>query len=339
MRKSLKEWLQAVMFMCLLSVLAACGADEKGGNGGNSSQPQQTTTGSETLAPKSAAFPRTVKDAFGDVTIEKKPEKVAVVHWGYTGSIVIFDIPSLAIVLPFSEKQSVMKTEPYKTYADKLDELVTVGTNTEVNMEALLAYNPDVIIAGNRVNEKVVDQLNKIASTVVLDEETLDVFTDWKPVVTKFGEILGQESLVADYISGFDKTVATAKAALTHVEGKVAFTQVRADAVWLQGKEYTNHYYAGLGLKPLEGEAGQKGEQLSLEGLSQLNPDHLFLGYFNRTDTSLGALTDQWESSEVWKRLDAVKHNRVYRVDGSIVFGYGPVAQAYGIQEIVKALQ
>ncbi len=338
MNRRITKILQLALILCLAFVVGACSSS---GNGGNAAGTETTTPPSETAAPdtETAKFPRTIKDATGEVTIEKEPQKVAVVHWGYTGTIIVFDIPSLAIALPFTEKQSVMNTEPYNSYADKIGEVVTVGENTEVNLEALLDYGPDVIIAGSTINEKVIDQLKQIATTVVVDETTTDVFSDWKPVVTKFGEILGQEEFAADYIADFQKTVEDAKAKLSGIEGTVAFTQVRADVVWLVGTNYMDRYYSELGLQPLEGDIGQEGAQLSLESLSELNPDHLFLGYFNRTDTSLGAATDEWEKSEVWKQLDAVKNNKVYGIDGSIALGYGPLAHAYGIKEIVNALQ
>ncbi|MNR65741.1 hypothetical protein D3C85_1889140 [compost metagenome] len=56
-------------------------------------------------------------------------------------------------------------------------------------------------------------------------------------------------------------------------------------------------------------------------------------------DKSLPALADEWEKSDVWKSLKAVKENHVYKIDGSIAFGYGPISRAYGVDAIAKALK
>ncbi|WP_135549380.1 ABC transporter substrate-binding protein [Paenibacillus cymbidii] len=78
---------------------------------------------------------------------------------------------------------------------------------------------------------------------------------------------------------------------------------------------------------------------ITLEGLSAINPDHLVLGYFNWTDKSLPALTDDWQKSEVWKSLKAVKNNRVYGINGELALGIGPIGQTYGIDAVVNAMK
>jgi iron complex transport system substrate-binding protein len=82
--------------------------------------------------------------------------------------------------------------------------------------------------------------------------------------------------------------------------------------MWLQGTKYAGHYYEPLGLKPPE-QANGDGAELSLEGLTKINPDYIFLGYFNYTDKSLPALADEWEKTDVWKSLKAVKANHYTR--------------------------
>jgi iron complex transport system substrate-binding protein len=45
------------------------------------------------------------------------------VHWGYSDSLLLFNLKSAALVLPFTEKQSVLHTDSYIPYVDRLDEL------------------------------------------------------------------------------------------------------------------------------------------------------------------------------------------------------------------------
>ncbi|MGG1518703.1 ABC transporter substrate-binding protein [Paenibacillus oryzisoli] len=335
MKRRYMPLVTACVMALLLVVVSACSSSSTSSSE-SSSSPSSAPSASD--QPTKASFPRTIASAKGDVTIAKKPERVALVHWGLTQDLLSFDIPSIGLALPFTEQQSVLDTPVYKPYTSKFKEIKIVGENTEVNLEKLLQYAPDLIIAGTATNQKVADQLAKIAPTVFLDEEKMDVWNDWQGVMTKFGEMLGQEDAAKQAIDTFAAKIAQAKDQLKNVQGSVAYLQVREKQMWLQGTKYAGHYYEPLGLKPPE-QANGEGAALTLEGLVQINPDYLFLGYFNYTDKSLLALADEWEKSDVWKTLKAVKNNRVYKIDGSLAYGYGPLSRTYGVDEIVKTLK
>ncbi len=346
----------ALTLLCAAMVLGACagtdgGSDRNGepisGNSAADHAPAEDAGANngaavaETAASDDgqAAYPRTVTDARGSVVLKSPPKKVALVHWGLTDDLLVFDLDSIAVTLPFTKERSSLGSEIYKPYVDKHAQIEIVGENTQVNLEVLLAYGPDLIIAGSDTNKDILDRLPAIATTVVLDEAATNVFQDWRSVITRFGEILGQEDVAKQYIADFDAKVADAKSKMGKVDGTVAFIQVREKQVWLQGTAYLTEYYDGFGLTPLSGDTAEEGAELSLEGLSVLDPDYLFLGYFNMEDTSLPALTDEWESSQVWKKLKAVQNGHVYGFNGQIAFGFGPISKSYGVDEIGKALR
>lgn len=259
------SWAAMLALFCVMLLVAACGnansnADSSpsgspapNGTPASSASPPAEGTGEGAASSVTAAFPRTISAANGDIAIEEQPQRVAVVHWGYGDSLLLFNLESVGLALPFSEKTSVIHTDSYKPYVDKVQELEIVGENTKVNLEALLAYGPDLIIGGNAINQDIVAELEKIAPP-----ESADI---------------------------------------------------------------------------------AEGAELSLEGLAALDPDHLFLGYFNYGDKSVPALTDQWEDSEVWSRLKAVENNHVYAINGELALGYGPIGNSYGVGEVLKALE
>jgi iron complex transport system substrate-binding protein len=322
--------------ICLLLFLSACSSNTESANGKTPSPPP-SASGQE--AAGSTAFPRTIEAANGSIVIKDKPERVAVVHWGYVDSLLLFDLKSVGLVLPFTKDNSSLNTDTYKPYVDKLEELAIVGENTTVNMEALLEYAPDLIIAGNVTNAQLTDQLEKIAPTVVIDEADTDVWSNWPALVTKFGEILGQEDVAEQFITGYQTKLQDAKEKLADVKGTVAFLQVRNNAVWLGGTNFLTPYYdKGLGLKAPDSPVMTKGAELTLEGLSALNPDHLILGYFNYDNPSAASLTDEWEKTDVWKSLKAVKSGQTHAVNGALAMGYGPLGNTYGIEAVLEAL-
>lgn len=317
----------------------AAGTDNASSGAGTEGAPSANNAASGNAGTEKAAFPRTIKTANGDVTIQAQPKRVAVVNWGYVEPILVFSLPSVGLALPFTEAQSSLKSEAYKPFVANFGDIETVGENTQVNMEKLLAYAPDLIIAGNATNKDITAELAKIAPTVMIDEQTTDVWTDWPALVAKFGEILGQEDTAAQYVAQFDDLLKSAKEKLAGLNGSVAFVQVRDKTVWLQGTKYMPEYYEGMGLTPPSSEVmTADGGELSLEGLTKLDPDYLFLGYFNYDDKSMPAATDEWEKIGVWNTLKAVKNKHVFGFNGALGLGYGPIGQTYGVKAVLDAL-
>lgn len=319
----------SLLFILLLSACSGAATP--------SSETAPTTT--EAATTETPAFPRTIEAANGNIVIDNQPERVAVVHWGYADSILLFDLPALGLALPFTQDDSSLGSDTYKPYVDRIEELAIIGENTTVNLEALLAYNPDLIIAGNAINAEQLDQIEKISTTVVIDETQNDVWTNWASIVTLFGEILGQEDIAQQFIDDYQHKITETKTQLAAIEDNVAFMQVRADTAWLGGtKTLTPYYDQGLGLTPISDPVATDGIELSLEGLSEINPDHLFLGYFNYDAPGTTSVTDEWEKTEVWKGLKAVQSEQVYSINGILAMGYGPLGQLYGIEAVRDAL-
>ncbi|WP_246132133.1 ABC transporter substrate-binding protein [Paenibacillus hemerocallicola] len=334
----------AMIFMILLA--AACSSSQQ------AQEPNDTAAGSGDTAagaaaqPKEASktddtFPRKVESAGGGVTIEKRPQKVALASWQLVEMMLPFDQPSVGVTLPFAAANSVLESEQLKPHVDKFKEFKIVGEGTKVNLEALLSYGPNLIIAGSKTNLAIKEQLEQIAQVVWIDEESINTRTEWPKVVSLIGSFLGQEKRAAELIEKFAATQKAGKQKLAVRQGEsVLFVQVRDKAVYVMQPNTLLPYYDGLGLTlPKTSENMPANGQITLEGLSVINPDHLVLGYFNYTNKSLAALTDEWEKSEVWKSLKAVKEKQVYALNGELAMGLGPIGQQYGLESIIKAME
>ncbi len=339
-------------FLVLLLVLTACTANKQEkesantANGGKetasasivpSESPQQSTepNGAEPV------FPREIESVGGKVTIEKQPVKVGLASWTLLEMLLPFDQLSAGITVPFAAKNSVLESEELKHYIDRFEQLEIVGESTKVNLEAMLAYAPDVIIAGSNTNQDVKEQLEQIAPTVWLNETNLDIRNQWPEVVTWFGTLLGQEERAKEVVDSFAAKQIEGKEKLAIRNGEtVLFVQVREKAVYVMPPSTMKLFYDGLGLTaPDDLEDLPSYGQITLEGLQEINPDHLFLGYFNYTDKTLEAITDEWEQSEVWKSMKSVKNNHVYAINGELALGVGPIGQTYGLDKVIEAME
>ncbi len=334
--------------LVLLMVLTACAPANRGEEQGSAAGPAGNA---ETAAPvqqpspspeASAAFPRVVESAGGEqVTIEKRPLKVGLAAWQLLEMLLPFDQPSAGITVPFAAANSVLESDVLKPYVDRFDELEIIGENVKVNLEVLLAYAPDLIIAGSNTNKDIKEQLEQIAPTVWIDEDKINIRNEWPQVVTLMGDILGQEDRAKEVVEQFADLQDEGRKKLASRSGEtVLFVQVREKAVYVMTPSSLARYYEGLGLTPPpDAENLPARGQISLEGLSTIDPDHLFLGHFNYTNPSLAALTDEWKNSEVWKALKAVKNNHVYPINGELALGLGPIGQTYGLETVIEAMK
>ncbi|ULL15657.1 ABC transporter substrate-binding protein [Paenibacillus sp. H1-7] len=108
-----------------------------------------------------------------------------------------------------------------------------------------------------------------------------------------------------------EKSGAKGKTALFIMPWKKGFTYWSGSRMSL--------YYEKLGFKPFEGM--QNVGEITLEGISKLNPEFLFIGkdYAHASEITLEDLA----KDPVWNSLDAVKNKKMFVADTEIL---GPLA-------------
>jgi iron complex transport system substrate-binding protein len=86
-----------------------------------------------------------------------------------------------------------------------------------------------------------------------------------------------------------------------------------------------------LGLNAPEQYPVETDNNLSLEGLVEMNPDYIFLS----ADSEV--ILQSYEDNSVWNSISAVKSGEVYSFDLSGLTG-GPLSIKYGIQTVLETL-
>ncbi|WP_337099731.1 iron-siderophore ABC transporter substrate-binding protein [Paenibacillus sp. YIM B09110] len=297
------------------------------------SETNEQAANSSTTAPEKSSqssFPRTLTDEKGEVTIPDKPKKIALTAWGFIDLLLTLEPEQLAT----TGYNYYSKLAAFKPYFES-DAFVDLGTDGEINLEKLLEYEPDIILAGGEENEKVYTELTKIAPVFFLD--AAKGYDDWKWALTEYAKALGLEEEAQQVIANHDARLSDAKSKLQKYEDQdVVFLDPADKAFYFWGTERLNTYYNEIGLKMPDNELAESGGDLSLEGLIELNPDHIFL--HNRPTAPLAPILEQLQKSAVWNQLDAVKNGHVYPLESS-AFSPGPTGVAYGIEEILKNLK
>lgn len=313
----------------LMSMVSGCEAQSAKNNTGvpeNSSEISETDTPEENEAEESE-FPRTYIDARGkEVTLEKKPERIAVTTWMITENLLALETPPVAAdTVDMMSSWAAMK-DYFQNY--RVEDL---GATNEINLEKLTELAPDLILA-TTANEKIYDQLEKIAPVIVFDSDTL--FKDWQNAVSEIDKVIGVEEEAEQFINTMMEQVAYAREQVSDLGKTVGFVRGLSKGLYSLSVEQLSMYYdtdKGLGLTVPDNWAEETGT-ISLEAFSEINPDYIFI-----SSSEGQKYFEELEKNSVWNSLTAVKENHVFSIDTSGLTG-GPLATKYGVQTVLDAL-
>ncbi|WP_339314668.1 iron-hydroxamate ABC transporter substrate-binding protein [Paenibacillus sp. FSL R10-2734] len=298
--------LTMVGLMVMVLFLSACGNN----NSGNTSNAgTESTTAPAAEATEAPAAPRTLTDAMGhEVTIPANPQRVL-------GSYLEDSLVTLGVT-PVAQWSVPNGVQDY--LSAELKDVPTISY--DLPLEAVTSFAPDLILipSESSVQNGIYDQLNKIAPTYVIGDE---LNQDWRKSLLKIGEILNKTTEAEQAIKDYEAKAAEAKEKLAGSIGKESVA-----ILWLVQK---NFYivdetrssgavlYTDLGVTlpnlVTEIPAGTRAtwNPISLEKLSELTADHIFLVNSDKTEGS------EILDSAIWKGIPAVKAGNVHEMSST----------------------
>lgn len=332
------------LMLGLALLLSACsGTGNVPTNGGaavaNSQQTAQqtaeaaaSTAREATQQPIKQQWPRTYVDGTGkEVVIKKQPERIVVTHFGMMEYFFALETPPIASTLADRMLSSFETLKPYAKTASVKD----IGEVTTPNLELMATLDPDMIVAFSGTHNDVYEDLNHI-STVVMINNTEE--RSWSETLREYAKLIGKEQLAETYISNLEALMSETRQKLDAYKDKtVTFLRPAGDGTFYalddNDVSYVFDQEKGLGLKS-PGQYKLDGEVVSLEGITVLDPDYIFIvDHLDNQETSMAELS----KSSVWKSLKAVKENHVYPLDVS-VSTKGPLAVHYTTTQLLQSL-
>jgi len=204
-----------------------------------------------------------------------------------------------------------------------------------MDVEAVMNLNPDLIVIST-VQEKMYDQLNEIAPTVMIKLEALN----WKEDVKAFAKVFNKEEAANKWISNYESKAKEAGDKVKKEYGEsttyLSFLASGGQFFIFDGAGFGNVLYEDMGLAKPEGMPQQSDISLPVvtyEGLASIKSDYIFL---IATDEDLAQL----ESNAIWNSLPAVKEGKVVKLQSSPYFnqGYSSIGRELLIDEIGEML-
>ncbi len=316
----MKKLLTLMLAGALALSMAACSSSDSGSDtttpaATTAAAGEETTAAETTEAAEASTVTVTVLDAEGkdiDVEFPLNPEKVVVLNWQ--------TMDFLDAVGMGDKVVGLIKSGSYPAHLQKYvddESIVNVGGMKDVDMEAVMSLQPDVIFSSDRT-ESMYEEFSMIAPTMSAAVVYEDGFMNsYKELAAKHGQIFGLsgevDSIIADYetrIAAIADFAGEQTASLLIFAGglnalgdagrcsiivnEMGFNNVKAD-------EDVNH-----------------GDAISYDGLLALNPDWFFvLDKDNAVGEEATAAKEQMEN-DIVMQTEAYKNGQiVYLEPGS----------------------
>ncbi len=323
----------------VLAVLAAmfaftgCGSTSAPTNTETSAEATQETTTTPEVEESTTVV---VEHSLGTTEVPKNPEKVVVLDWGALDVMDSLDLGSSVVALPLSGSVPDYLSD----YQDET-KYTNVGSLKEVDLEAIHALEPDMIISGGRLAD-FHEELNEIAPTVLLNVDTADYFNSFKKSMNYYGEIFGKEEEVATKVAELETQMTAIKEKATEKNAKALIALANGDSFSVYGKgSRFGIIHNEFGIAPVDEtiESSTHGQKASFEYIAEQNPDLLFVVDRSAATGGEGSAPALFDN-ELIHGTDAYKNDRIVYLNPTVWYtaGGGFISTQVMLDEVNEAL-
>ncbi len=276
------------------------------------------------------AAERSVDGAYGPVTVEGTPKRVVALGEN------ALDAALSVGVQPVGALASRGGTDIPDYLKERSGPVALVGTVREPSLEAVLALQPDLILASSGLPRAQYDKLSLIAPTVVPKGGTFD---DWRNTFAVYAHALDKDAEARQRIAEIDERVAGLRDQLSD-ELQISVIRWNPQGPFIMSSQlFVGQLLDAIGFKPNELSTQTKKPHtdiLSLENLSKADADWVFLATLNADGRK--ALDDA-KQQPAFNRLNAVKNDHVVTVDGQVwSSSSGYLAAQHVLDDVERAL-
>ena len=203
-------------------------------------------------------------------------------------------------------------------------DVATVGDFASVNLEAIIALDPDFVImtsgTGGRGGDSSQADLRDalVASNIPVAYFEVTTFDDYKRLMETFTAITGREDLYEQNAAAVAAAIEDVKAAVPAGEAPTALvltTFSGGTRVQSSGTQ-TGAMLADLGVRNLADENRSLLKDFSLEAVIELDPDFIFvIPMGNDAEAATRSLMEATAVNPAWEALSAVQNDRYITLD------------------------
>lgn len=319
------------LLLAILLTLTACGTGNGAAtttttNDGPTTQPPVSTTTlvATTTEALSAEFPVTIEADNGEVTIEETPG--AIISLSSTATEMLFAIGAGSQVVAVDDQSNYPADAP-----------TTDLSGFTPNVEAILSYEPDLVVIGYDPGE-LVSSLEAADVDVITYSAAVTIEDVYRQV-----EALGAATGRVDDAEVVSESIADDLARISEeapdADGVTYYHELDNTLFTATSTTFFGQVYGLFGLENIADAADEDGSafgypQLSSEYVVSADPDIIFLA-----DTLYGENADTIAARPGWDVLAAVRNGNVVELDSDIASRWGPriVDFAQSVSDAIEA--
>lgn len=250
-------------------------------------------------------YPITIEDGMGtSITLNSEPQR-----------IVSLNAADTEMLFAVGAGDKVVGVTNFCNYPEEAKDIAKIGDSI-VNVEAVLALRPDVVVAEWDLQPDVINRLKQLGLTVVtVNARSASDIVD---SMMMLGRVCGTVEQAKEAVGLIEDRLTAVKEKVGKVgagERPSVFIEIWNDPIMTAGGgTFMDELIQIAGGKNIA--ASQDGWPiLSSETVISENPDVILLTYYNR---------DEVLNRTAWKGISAVKEGKVYEMDPDIISRNGP---------------
>ncbi len=305
----MKKTILAFLLLFSLVLVACAPAEAPAADAGEPTEADPATT-TEPVS-ETPDDPRIVTHAMGETTIEDDVNRVVILTNEGTEALLALG------VTPVGAVRSWIGDPWYDHIEDRMEETADVGTESQVNIEAIAALEPDLIIGNKLRQEAVYDQLSMIAPTVF--SETLK--GDWQENFSFYASVLDLEEEGRGLMEAYQAKVAeTSAMAGERLDLEVSVIRFLGGSTRI----YQLDSFSGVILnqvgfnRPASQNVEGFAEVIGKERLAEADGDVIFYFTYETGDGEGLSQADEWLNDPLFQTLGASENERVFEVSDPI---------------------
>lgn len=289
---------KSIAILASLLLIAGCASD-----GGLDAAAEPEAAGEE-VSEESSDYVFT--DALGREVTVSSTENVAVLLGSFC------DMWTLA-----GGEVSGAVSDALKSY-DLAEGTADLGKMLEPNVEALIALQPDFVIAsaGTDAQVELLDTFEAASINVAYFE--VSDFEDYLGMLNILTDITGRKDLYEQYGTEIADQIAAVKESVPDTHPTVLFIRAAASSVKAKGSEGTvgGEILADLGCINIADSDSAILDDLSLEAIVAADPDYIFVTTQGEDkEAALANVADLLSNHPAWAQLTAVRDGHYYEIE------------------------
>lgn len=241
-----------------------------------------------------------------EISVPYDPERVAILDMAVLDMMDSWGLSDKVVGMPKSSKID------YLMEYNNDEDIVNLGTLKEVDMEALMSSEPDIIFIGGRLSAQY-DELSKIAPVVyIATDYEKGTVQSLKENTQNIAKIFGKEEVAKEQTTSFDQRIADLK---TAADGKTAIIGLVTSSNFNTLGDGSRCSLIGneIGFANVANDVDSShGNESSFELLVEKNPEYIFvLDRDSAINTEGAKLAEEVMDNELVHMGDAYKNGNI----------------------------